>query len=72
MDAASSSETLVSYRNTTRRHNPEDLKLNLSNIIEVHQINAHRSRYGMQHAWGKWETWRRGETMRLYRPNVTY
>jgi hypothetical protein len=29
MEAARSSETLVSYRNTARRHNPEDLDLNL-------------------------------------------
>jgi hypothetical protein len=25
METATHSETLVSYRNTTRRHNPEDL-----------------------------------------------
>jgi hypothetical protein len=28
-EAASSSETLVSYHNTRRRHSPEDLNLNL-------------------------------------------
>jgi hypothetical protein len=29
MEASRSSETLVSYRNSVRRHNPEDIDLNL-------------------------------------------
>jgi hypothetical protein len=29
MEAARTSETLVSYRNTTQRHNPDELDLNL-------------------------------------------
>jgi len=34
MEAARSSETLVSYRNTKRRHNPKDLDLNLHRRVK--------------------------------------
>jgi len=34
MEAARFPETLPSYRNTTRRHNPEDLNLYLSTRLE--------------------------------------
>jgi hypothetical protein len=33
MEAAKSSETLVSYRNTTRRYNPEDLDLDVLFLV---------------------------------------
>jgi hypothetical protein len=33
MEAARSSETLVSYRNIKRRHNPEDLELYIRGVL---------------------------------------
>jgi hypothetical protein len=33
IDTVKSSETLVSYRNTTRRHNPEDLDMNMEQLV---------------------------------------
>jgi hypothetical protein len=36
MEAARSSETLVSYRNPTRRHNPEDLDFELFIFMACH------------------------------------
>jgi hypothetical protein len=37
MEAAMSSETLVSYRNTTRRHKPEELDMKQNYITESYK-----------------------------------
>jgi hypothetical protein len=37
MVAASFSETMVSYHNTTRRHNPDDRDLNVHRLKETHK-----------------------------------
>jgi len=39
MEAVRSSETSVSYHNTTRRHNPEDL------VLKHHRRENHKSRF---------------------------
>jgi hypothetical protein len=41
MEAARSSETLVSYSNTTRRQNPEDLDLNLHRVKSLESYYLH-------------------------------
>jgi hypothetical protein len=40
MEAARSSETLVSYRITTRRHNPEDRNLNFDSYFSTTTIRV--------------------------------
>jgi hypothetical protein len=41
MEAAMSSETLVSYRNIMRRHNPEDFVLNLHRCENLNEVSLH-------------------------------
>jgi hypothetical protein len=52
MEAARSSETLVSYHITTWRHNPEDLDLNLH---RRENLKSHRNLYVLA-AWHRFST----------------
>jgi hypothetical protein len=55
MEAVRSSETLVSYRKTTRRHYPEDLALDPIKSFEVHVIR-HEITCAVVYIVVKWPT----------------
>jgi len=54
MEAARSSETLVSYHNTSRHHNPEDLDVIFTTVKTSNFVTNYYDRAALQHNFHHW------------------